>query len=163
MTDIRNVSKLVYGVLPRTQIFFILTRHQQCVMYENEPTGYGFKMTFSGFVDADELHGWQAEVQQNLDRTPDEWHCFVDMRELETMSTDAQQLMSDIKRKCHESGLQRVATLVASPTVRLQFEQMAETAADSLDQERYLDAESYEDPESQTHNWVAEAIEPTNG
>jgi hypothetical protein len=127
-------------------------------MYENEPTSYGFKMRFGGYIDIDEMESWANEVQQGIDRTPDEWHCFVDMRDLDSMSEEGQQLMSDVKAECHESGLTRVATLVESPTVRLQFEQMSEGTGG--DQERYLDAQSTTDPERTAIEWVRDGIDP---
>jgi hypothetical protein len=128
-------------------------------MYENEPTEYGFQMTFGGFMDRDEMETWADEVEQALEQTPAEWHCYVDMRPLETMSEDGQQLMSKVKSDCHDEGLHRVATVVESPTVRLQFEQMSEGTGSTAN-ERYLDAQSTEQPEKTAIAWVKDGIDP---
>ncbi|MFT4921000.1 MAG: hypothetical protein ACI8XM_000192 [Haloarculaceae archaeon] len=128
-------------------------------MYENEPTAYGYKMTFGGFIDDEEMAAWANEVESQLDQTPDEWHCYVDMRPLETMSADGQQRMAAIKRECHDCGLTRVATVVDSPTVRLQFEQMSEGTGGSGN-ERYLDAQTTENPEETAIAWVRDSVDP---
>lgn len=129
-------------------------------MYKNESTGYGYKMTFSGFIDMEEMETWAQEVQQVLPNTPPEWHCFVDMRDLDTMSPDAQELMSKVKAKCHDYGLTRVSTLVASPTVRLQFEQMSEETGRGTDLDRYLDVQSTNSPQQVALKWVRDAVDP---
>jgi len=129
-------------------------------MYKNDPTGYGYKMTFSGFIDIEEMEDWAQEVQRELRRAPTEWHCFVDMRDLDTMSPDAQELMSRVKAKCHDQGLTRVSTLVASPTVRLQFEQMSEETGRGTDLDRYLDVQSTNSAEEVALQWVRDAVDP---
>jgi hypothetical protein len=127
-------------------------------MYENEPTEYGFKMTFGGFIDADEMDEWAEEVDGALESSPEEWHCFVDMTDLEAMSEDGQELMNEIKSQCHDCGLDRVATLVESPTVRMQFEQMSDGTGG--DNDVYLDVQSEDDPEETAVAWVRDGVEP---
>jgi hypothetical protein len=128
-------------------------------MYENEPAEYGYKMTFGGFIDDEEMRAWASEVTDTLDQTPAEWHCYVDMRPLETMSAEGQQRMSEVKRECHDCGLTRVATVVSSPTVRLQFEQMSDGTGGS-ENDRYLDAQTTDEPEATAIAWVKDGVDP---
>jgi hypothetical protein len=81
------------------------------------------------------------------------------MRPLETMSEEGQQRMSEIKRECHDCGLTRVATVVESPTVRLQFEQMSEGTGGS-GMNRCLDAQTTADPEDKAIAWVRDGTDP---
>lgn len=128
-------------------------------MYETEPTAYGYKMTFGGFIDRDEMETWASEVRDELDGTPPEWHCYVDMRDLEAMSEEGQRLMATVKSECHDCGLDRVATVVDSPTVRLQFEQMSSGTGGSKG-DRYLDEETTEEPEQTAIEWVRDGVDP---
>lgn len=130
-------------------------------MYENEPTAYGYRMTFGGFMDKEEMEAWASEVRTSLARTPAVWHCYVDMRQLRTMSEEGQRLMSEVKRDCHDQGLRRVATLVESPTVRLQFEQMSDGTGGS-EMDRYLDTQTTDAPEQAAVEWVRDGVEPRN-
>jgi anti-anti-sigma regulatory factor len=127
-------------------------------MYENRQTEYGFKMNFSGFIDDQEMEEWADEVARAHPSTPAEWHCYVDMRDLETMSETGQQRMAEIKSECHNEGLTRVAVLVESPTVRLQFEQMSDGTGGS-ERDRYLDAKTTDKPEQTAVQWVSDGID----
>ncbi|MFB6177306.1 MAG: hypothetical protein ABEI99_09225 [Halobaculum sp.] len=129
-------------------------------MYETTQTEYGFEMTFADFIDETEMREWAAAVRERLDSRPAEsdWHCLVDMRRMKAMSPDGKELMSEIKSECHDAGLNRVGTVVADTTTRLQFQQMSRgTGAEA---ERYVAADQFEDPVAVAEDWVSDGTEP---
>lgn len=130
-------------------------------MYETTPTEYGYQMRFASFIEIDEMREWASAVRSQLaatDGAETTWHCLVDMRELDAMSPQSRELMTDVKSECHDCGLDRVATVVSEATVRLQFTQMSRgTGGES---ERFVPADQYDDALAAGEAWVRDGVEP---
>jgi hypothetical protein len=128
-------------------------------MWKNSEEEYGYYMVFSEYIDADEMQAWGDDAREMLETSPDSFGVFVDMRDLDALSEDAQQIMTGVKSDYHDHGKDRCAFLFESPTTRLQFEQMSETTG-GADGDRYLDAQSMDDAERKAREWAANAVEP---
>lgn len=128
-------------------------------MYDNTQTEYGYEMTFTGFIEIDEMQTWATTVRDALDgHESDEWHCLVDMRDLEAMSPESKELMTEVKTDCHREGLDRVATVVSDTTTRLQFQQMSRGTGSVA--ERYVAADQREAPLDVARAWVRDGVRP---
>ncbi|MEZ3117135.1 hypothetical protein RYH80_14560 [Halobaculum sp. MBLA0147] len=128
-------------------------------MYDNTPTEYGYEMTFTGFIEIDEMRTWATTVRDALDgHESDEWHCLVDMRDLDAMSPKAKDVMTEVKTECHREGLDRVATVVSDTTTRLQFQQMSRGTGAVA--ERYVAADQHETPLGVARAWVRDGVRP---
>lgn len=128
-------------------------------MYDNTQTEYGYEMTFTGFIEIDEMQTWATTVRDALDgHESDEWHCLVDMRDLEAMSPESKELMTEVKTDCHREGLDRVATVVSDTTTRLQFQQMSRGTGGVA--ERYVAADQHKVPLDVARAWVRDGVRP---
>jgi hypothetical protein len=128
-------------------------------MYETTQTTYGYRMVFGEFIDADEMHEWARAVRGSLDGDLGaRWHCLVDMRDLQAMSQSARTLMSEVKTECHDSGLDRVVTVVEDTTTRLEFQQMSRGTGGTA--ERFIATSEQSAPMDAAEAWVTDGVEP---
>ena len=128
-------------------------------MYEIEKKGYGYKLTFSGSIDADEMREWVEKSKEQLASAPTEFGVFVDMRTLQPLDTDAQASMEEGQKLYKATGMVRSVVVVASAVVRLQFARIARETG-IYKWERYIDASSVPDWENVGVAWIIEGIDP---
>lgn len=128
-------------------------------MYEIEKKGYGYKLTFSGSIDADEMSTWVKESKEQLSSAPTEFGVFVDMRTLQPLDTEAQASMEEGQKLYKATGMVRSVVVVASAIVRLQFARIARETG-IYEWERYIDASSVPDWENVGIAWITEGVDP---
>ena len=128
-------------------------------MYSIERTGYGYKITFAGFIRSDEMRSWVKESEGHLSRQSGSFGVVVDMRDLKPLAPDAQRHLQDGQRAYKAKGMLRSAVILNSPIITLQFKRMAaETGIGAW--ERYLDASKVADWEPKATAWVTAGTEP---
>ena len=54
-------------------------------MFKIEKTGYGYKLEFAGFIQADEMKQWLEESKHQLVSAPDKFQLLIDMKELKPL------------------------------------------------------------------------------
>ena len=128
-------------------------------MYTIEKKDYGYKLTFGGFIIADEMKLWVDESKKVLAEEPSEFGVFIDMRTLKTLSGDSQELMQEGQRLYKGKGMIRSVVILDSSLVKMQLQRIAKETG-IYEWERYIDASSITDWESAGINWISKGIDP---
>ncbi len=129
-------------------------------MYAIQKESYGYYLTFGGFIPKEEMRQWLEDCRQELTGTLDEFVVFVDMRNLNPLEKETQELMKLGQRLFKEKGMKRSVVVVDKPIVNLQFEKIAKETG-IYAQERYLDLVTSPNWEELGLNWILHGIEPT--
>ena len=127
-------------------------------MFRIEPAPYGFKLTFSGYIQAEEMKAWHQESKTVLASARKGFGVVVDMVKMGVMPQDTKAELAEGQALYRAKGMGRSAVLVPSLLVA---KQLKDDAAKSgiLPNERYLGAE---DPGAlaKAINWVKDGKEP---
>lgn len=128
-------------------------------MYDIERTEFGFRITFAGTMDETELREWIADSESVLRDAPDEFAVLIDMRELQVLSDDEQELMAQGQQRYRDAGMVRSAVILNSAILTLQFTRLAKESG-IYDYERYINAEETDDWEHQSLEWLVNGVDP---
>lgn len=128
-------------------------------MYKIEKKNWGFKVTFDGFIKADEMHQWVEESKKLLQTQTGKFGIMVDMRTLLPLPSDAQKVIEEGQKLYKTKGMERSAVILNNVTTTMQFMRIAkETGIHTY--ERYLDASSVADWEKKATDWLASGVDP---
>jgi hypothetical protein len=128
-------------------------------MYDIERTEFGYELTFGGQMDREELLEWRAESEETVANTPGSFGTLVNMRDLDALDDDAQDVMVETQHDYRDWGMERSAVVVDSATTKLQFRRLAKESG--IDEwERYVDTETFDDPREAALSWVRDGVEP---
>lgn len=130
-------------------------------MYKIENKPYGYKLTFSGIINRNELSQWQSEFKKSIDKGPGAFYVFVDMREMELLPVDSQETMHQGQMYAKEKGMQRSVVIFSSDITSMQFKLIAKKTG-IYSEERYIDAMTDPDWEKNGLDWILSGIEPAN-
>ncbi|OPY78544.1 MAG: hypothetical protein A4E64_00817 [Syntrophorhabdus sp. PtaU1.Bin058] len=128
-------------------------------MYKIEKKDYGFFITFSGFVKADEMKQWVAESGKALAGQPKGFGIFADLRELKPLPSDAQQLMEEGQKLYKQKGMVRSVVALNSATMTMQFQRIAKETG-IYEWERYVDASRIQNWQQVGVDWIKNGIDP---
>ncbi len=128
-------------------------------MYRIEKKPYGYKLTFSGFIQAAEMQKWVEESRKALAAAPSKFGVLVDMRTLKPLAADAQALMQEGQKLYKQKGMVRSAVVVDSAMTKMQFQRIARTSG-IYQWERYIDGSSVKNWEQVAADWITRAIDP---
>ncbi len=128
-------------------------------MYNIEKKSYGFKLTFGGFIKAEEMKKWVEESQKALLNAPREFGVLIDMRTLKPLPPDSQAEIEKGQKLYKDRGMQRSAVILSSSTTKLQFQRIAKETG-IYQWERYIDASAVPNWESVGENWIIKGIDP---
>ncbi len=128
-------------------------------MHKIDKMPYGYKLTFDGFIKADEMKQWVEESKRALATSPAKFGVLIDMRGLKPLPADSQPLMEEGQKAYKMAGMQRSCVILASAIQTMQFKRIArETGIDAF--ERYIDASSESDWEKKGIAWAKDGVEP---
>lgn len=131
-------------------------------MYEIDRTRFGFRITFAGRMDEAELREWIAESRSVLREAPDEFSVLVDMRKLQVLGEDEQELMREGQERYREAGMQRSLVLLNSAILTLQFRRLAKESG-IYEYERYVNTEIVENWKRPALEWLVNGVDPNFG
>jgi len=127
-------------------------------MYKIEETGFGYRMTFEGFLNRSKVGDWVKDVKKQIKRTRP-FGVVVDMQSASAFPADAQELLFEGIQYCRERGMERAAIAVANPITKIQAVRVAkETGIYAI--VRYLDTSSDSEWEKAALDWVTKSIDP---
>jgi hypothetical protein len=128
-------------------------------MYKIERTNYGYRLTFSGYICADEMKKWLEESHKILSTAPIEFFVFVDMRNLKPLPRDSQDLMTSGQNFYLQKGMKRSVVIVGNPVTKIQFKRLA-IKSGIYTWERYIDIETEPNWEQKGLDWILKAKDP---
>jgi hypothetical protein len=128
-------------------------------MYKIEEKKFGVKLTFGGYIKADEMAKWVNETKEMEGKLPSEFGVFVDMRDLEPLPVDSQKEMQNGQKWFKEAGMQRSVVILNNPITTIQFMRIAKETG-IYNWERYIDASEINNWEEIGLKWVKDSIDP---
>jgi len=128
-------------------------------MYKIEKQSYGYKLTFSGFIKADEMTHWLEDSRKALATAPSKFSALIDMRLLSPLPGDAQELMEKGQKLFKMKGMERSTVAVANAVTKLQFQRIAKDTG-IYQWERYIDASSTPNWEQAAVDWITKGVDP---
>lgn len=128
-------------------------------MYKIEKNNYGYKLTFGGFIQADEMKAWLDESRKTLDTTTNNFGVFVDMRSLKPLPQDAQIHMQEGQKLYKQKGMVRSVVILNDVITTMQFKRIANETG-IYEWERYINASSVADWEKIGIDWITKGIDP---
>jgi len=128
-------------------------------MYKIEKKDWGYKLTFSDFIKAEEMQRWHDESKQILLSSPKEFGVFVDMINMKPLPSDAQEVLKEGQRLYKEKGMVRSVVIVNSTILKLQFQRIAKNTG-IYDWERYIDASTVPNWEEVGIAWIKDGEDP---
>ena len=131
-------------------------------LYKIELYPYGFRVTFVGFVQKEEMAAWVLESRTALAKAPKAFGVLVDMRSLKLLSDRSNALMQEGQRHYKAAGMQRSAVILESMLVTLQFKNIAKKTG-IYQWERYISATTNPDWEKMALDWIVNGVDPDKG
>jgi hypothetical protein len=131
----------------------------RCFMYKIEKTDFGYKITFEGFIKANEMKDWVLDSMKTLSLSPSRFHLFVDMRNLKALPEDSKKLMKEGQKLYKFKGMERSVVIVDNIIIKFQFKQIAKESGIN-EWERYIVASAVKDWENAALNWITKEIDP---
>ncbi len=128
-------------------------------MYKIEKREFGFKLYFSGVIQADEMRRWLEESEKVLADTCGIFCVFVDMRGLQVLPPSSQEFMKQGQQLYKRKGMVRSVVITDTDVNRLQFVHIARKTG-ICEGERYIDAATEPNWEEVGLDWILEGIEP---
>jgi hypothetical protein len=128
-------------------------------MYKIEKTDYGYKLTFGDAISKDEMAKWVEESKTALMSAPAQFGIFVDMRTLQPLSPEVQEVMTQGQKLYKEKGMQRSVVILNDPTVTMQFMRLGKQSG-IYQWERYIDASTHSDFEAKGIAWLKDGTDP---
>ncbi len=128
-------------------------------MFNIEEKDYGYKLTFSHVVKADEMERWVEESKRKLANQSGQFGVFVDMRNLKPLDEAAQQKMEEGQKTFKQKGMQRSVVILDSALLTMQFKRIAKETG-IYEWERYINASVTPNWEEVGINWIAKGIDP---
>lgn len=129
------------------------------IMYKIEKTSYGYKITFSDFISAEELTKWLAESKSLLATQSSKFQNFIDMRALKPLPQDAQPIMEEGQKLYKSKGMEKSVVILSNSITTMQFKRIAkETGIYAF--ERYIDSSATPNWEQKGIDWLTKGIDP---
>ncbi|HPN39058.1 MAG TPA: hypothetical protein PL041_11700 [Melioribacteraceae bacterium] len=128
-------------------------------MYKIEKKGFGYKITFNGFIRTEEMQQWVEESKRTLSTNKGSFGVLVDMRELKPLSPEAQDAMIVGQQAYKKAGMDKSAVILASTILTNQFKRLAQESG-IYKWERYIDASKFANYEKIAENWITKGIDP---
>ena len=122
-------------------------------MYIIEKKIFGYKLTFEGFMLAEEMRAWVEESREVLKTAPASFGVFVDMRSLKPLPADAQAYMQEGQKLYRARGMARSVVIVDNAVTKIQFKRIARETG-IYEWERYIDASDTPGWEQAGIDWV---------
>jgi len=127
-------------------------------MHKIDEKPYGFKVTFHGFMQGEDVERFNKEMKRNADRQHGEFAVLVDLRETRTFPPEAQIGLMEIINYCRERGMNRNAVVVNSAITKIQANRLAKEG--SIEHIRFIDAAETDDWEQTAEDWLVRGKEP---
>lgn len=128
-------------------------------MYKIERKNFGFKLTFSDFVNSTEINSYIKELKEYLASHNNTFGIMIDMRHMKPLAPDSQQALTD-SQKLVANRLTRSATIVQdNAIIKMQFKRLSKQSGVN-DTKRFIDASSSTNWERLAEDWITHGIEP---
>jgi hypothetical protein len=132
---------------------------KECIVYKIETTGYGIRLTFSGFINRAEMEQWASEFIATVDQQGEKFKVFVDMRGLKTLPPESQDAMEHGQSHAREAGMERSVVILNDKITTMQFRRIAKQTG-IYAWERYIDADKEANWQQLGLDWILNSVDP---
>ncbi len=129
------------------------------VMYKIKKHSWGLFLTFGGRMDSREWEKWLEDSQKVLNQVEGPFGVVVDMRTLEILNREAQDVIIRGQRIYKDKGMRRSAVVINAALTNMQFQRIARESG-IHPEERYIDAWEVPNWRAVALNWVEKGVEP---
>ena len=128
-------------------------------MYKMEKKNYGYKLTFSGFLNTTEIEAYIKELKSYMDENAGMFGIMIDMRDMKPLAPESQEALTS-SQKLVSNRLTRSATIVNdNAIIKMQFKRLSKQSG-VVDTKRFIDASSDSNWEVLAENWISKGTEP---
>lgn len=127
-------------------------------MHKIDEKPYGFKITFHGFMQGEDVERFNTEMKRNADRQREDFAVLVDLRETRTFPPEAQIGLMEIINYCRERGMNRNVVVVNSAITKIQANRLAKEG--NIQHIRFIDSAGNDEWEQQAEDWLVHGKEP---
>ena len=128
-------------------------------MYNIQKIREGFRLTFSGTIEAPEMKKWVEDSKKALMAAPPKFGVFVDMRDFKPLKPDSQAVMEEGQKMYKMKGMTRSVVILASAIQTIQFKRIAKETG-IYEWERYIDCTKTANWEKVGLDWIDKGIDP---
>lgn len=128
-------------------------------MYLIEKTDYGIRITFAGFIRAEEMQQWYEESAEVLADVAPDFKVLVDIREMNIIPQDSAEILEKGQQMYEGKGMLRSVVITGDSLVQQQLKRLARESG-IFPYERYIDASSTPDWEKLGVRWLERNIDP---
>lgn len=118
----------------------------------------GYKLTFGGFIQKDEMSSWVEDSRKTLENRVGSMYVLVDMRTLKPLDAATQEIMVQGQQMYKERGMQKSSVMVDSVITAMQFKKLAKESG-IYAWERYF-AGSEPQYEKKALDWLVNDVDP---
>lgn len=128
-------------------------------MINIDETSYGYKVTFEGFAQRDDVEKLSQRLGQILSNRNSAFSMIVDLRASRAIPAEAQEQLMQGINYCTQYGMERCAVVVSSAIAKIQAVRIAKETG-IYDTTRYVDASTSPDWEKEALGWIRDAKDP---
>lgn len=121
-------------------------------MHQIEKRPYGFKISFEGFFQGQDVDRFAADMKRQVAGKSGEFAVLVDLQQSRTFPPEAQAGLMEIIGYCAEKGMNRNVIVVNSAISKIQANRLAREAG--VVDIRFLDAAEVDDWEKVAEDWL---------
>ena len=130
-------------------------------MYKITEQNYGMLLTFSGFIDMDELADWYRDSELLLQMKTEPFGVIIDLRTISPLSVETRETFRKGQELYLKKGMHRSVVIFTNAVALMQFKQMAKVSG-IYQWERYIDAGLCRDWLKCALMWINNGINPVN-
>ena len=128
-------------------------------MYKIKKTNYGYHLTFSGFIKANEMFHWLQESKKVLKDQDRQFSVFVDMRDLKPLRKNVLGYLIKGQLLYKQKGMQRSVVIISDIVTALQFQRIAKETG-IYEKQRFIPAPSFTNWKRRGLDWILHGIDP---
>lgn len=128
-------------------------------MYKIEEASYGFRLTFDGFMNRDDMESWFKDMKKIVGNRTSPYGVFVDLRGAVAFPSDAQEVLFQGIGYCLEHGMERNAVVFSNAIAKIQASRIAKEMG-MAEQVIFLDATATTDWEQAAEEFLVRGKRP---
>ena len=128
-------------------------------MYQIKKESYGVKLIFNGFIQADEMNKWLTELRGVVPGLGNQYHVFIDIREMKTLPADSQGPMIEGQSLLKNSGMDKSVVILEGIVTAMQFKRLMKKVGKDKNK-KYIDSSANPLWETAGVRWLVDGKDP---
>lgn len=129
-------------------------------MHKIEETSYGYRLTFDGFMNRDDMQAWFDDMKKAVSKRTTPYGVLVDLRGAVAFPADAQEVLFQGIGFCIEHHMERNAIAFSNAIAKIQASRISKEVG-MADRAIFLDASSTSDWEDKAVKFLTQGERPS--